>query len=124
MDHAAVPEQIDGEQIDSDAAGSPVVNHEADDAAGSPVVDYEAERAADLATLARVEAGLAEIEQAMRAIEEGTYGVCEQCQAPIPEEVLMARPTARRCAAHVSEPATSPAPPTPPAPPPDHQDTR
>ena len=115
MDHAAGPEQIDGEQIDGDAAGS-------------PVVDYEAERAADLATLARVEAGLAEIEQAMRAIEEGTYGVCEQCQTPIDEAVLMARPTARRCAAHEPTPPTPPAheptPPTPPAPLADDGETR
>jgi DnaK suppressor protein len=38
-----------------------------------------------------------EIEHALRKIEEGTYGICEQCNSPIGEARLEAIPTARLC---------------------------
>lgn len=34
---------------------------------------------------------------ALRKIENGTFGVCEECGRPIPEKRLMARPVARLC---------------------------
>jgi RNA polymerase-binding transcription factor DksA len=40
---------------------------------------------------------LAEIEAASARVAAGTYGVCERCGRPIPEERLQARPTARTC---------------------------
>jgi len=37
------------------------------------------------------------IEQALQRIESGDYGKCSDCQNPIPQERLMAVPTATRC---------------------------
>jgi DnaK suppressor protein len=52
----------------------------------------EAERlAADL------QESLDDVEQALRRVAEGTYGVCERCGKPIAEARLEAMPTARRC---------------------------
>jgi DnaK suppressor protein len=40
---------------------------------------------------------LADLDRALRRIEEGDYGVCEGCGRPIAPERLAARPTARTC---------------------------
>jgi RNA polymerase-binding transcription factor DksA len=40
---------------------------------------------------------LAEIDAASARVAAGTYGVCERCGRPIPEDRLHARPTARTC---------------------------
>ena len=40
---------------------------------------------------------LAEIDAALRRIEDGTYGKCVNCGAPIPEERLEAMPWATLC---------------------------
>ena len=40
---------------------------------------------------------LAEIEAALKRIEEGTYGLCSNCGKPIPEERLEALPWATLC---------------------------
>ena len=46
---------------------------------------------------------VAEIDEALQRIDEGTYGVCERCGNPIPEARLEALPTARFDAACQSE---------------------
>jgi DnaK suppressor protein len=40
---------------------------------------------------------LEQIERALARIDEGTYGTCERCGKPIPEERLRARPWATLC---------------------------
>jgi len=40
---------------------------------------------------------LAEIEEALKRIEEGTYGICEMCDEPIQEERLKIKPYAKYC---------------------------
>lgn len=40
---------------------------------------------------------LIEIDAASARLAHGTYGTCEVCGLPIPEDRLRARPTARRC---------------------------
>lgn len=40
---------------------------------------------------------LAEIDAAMLRLDVGSYGACERCGRPIPEERLEARPVARTC---------------------------
>ncbi|CAN5364725.1 hypothetical protein BH18ACT12_BH18ACT12_01670 [soil metagenome] len=40
---------------------------------------------------------LAEIDAALKRIDEGTYGVCSNCGKPIPEERLEALPWATLC---------------------------
>jgi len=40
---------------------------------------------------------LEQIERALARIDDGTYGTCERCGKPIPEERLRARPWATLC---------------------------
>ena len=54
-------------------------------------------READLSLLERVEAELADVEHALRRLDEGTYGICEACGKPIGEARLEAQPAARFC---------------------------
>ncbi|EYR65183.1 hypothetical protein N866_05895 [Actinotalea ferrariae CF5-4] len=42
-------------------------------------------------------AELAEVDAAEARLDDGTYGTCERCGAPIPAARLEARPTARTC---------------------------
>jgi DnaK suppressor protein len=44
-----------------------------------------------------VQQTVAEIDAALRRIEDGTYGLCEQCGKPIAPERLAAIPWARLC---------------------------
>jgi DnaK suppressor protein len=46
---------------------------------------------------------VAEIDEALQRLDEGTYGTCERCGKPIPEARLEALPTARFDAACQSE---------------------
>lgn len=55
------------------------------------------ERARIEASLAQARENLADIEDALRRLRDGTYGVCERCEKPIGEGRLEARPTARTC---------------------------
>jgi DnaK suppressor protein len=41
----------------------------------------------------------AEVEAALKRIDEGTYGVCVDCGQPIPDARLEVRPEAARCVA-------------------------
>jgi DnaK suppressor protein len=38
-----------------------------------------------------------QLDAALQRLEEGAYGICEDCQTPISEERLKALPFARRC---------------------------
>lgn len=58
------------------------------------------EREKDLSVLGRVEQGLADVEHALRRLDEGTYGLCEVCGRPIGDERLDAVPAARFCLTH------------------------
>ena len=55
------------------------------------------ERERDLSILERVEAELADVEHALRRLDEGTYGICEACGKPISDDRLEAQPAARFC---------------------------
>jgi DnaK suppressor protein len=55
------------------------------------------ERAKVSTLLSQGRAYLEELERAQRRIADGTYGVCEHCDAAIPRDRLAALPTARRC---------------------------
>lgn len=57
------------------------------------------ERERDLSILEQVEAELADVEHALRRLDEGTYGTCEACGHPIGDERLEALPAARFCLA-------------------------
>ncbi|GAC1315533.1 MAG: hypothetical protein NVSMB16_12560 [Acidimicrobiales bacterium] len=76
-----------------------VDQHPAD--AGSETHD----RSRDLGLLEQIESDLRDVEEALERLEDGTYGTCEVCGKPIPDERLEANPTARRDVEH--EPAAS-----------------
>ena len=56
---------------------------------------YEAE-------LTRSAAVLDGVDRALRRLDDGTYGSCEACGAPILEADLEADPTRRMCEQHLS----------------------
>lgn len=60
------------------------------------------ERGKDIALNEHAEKELEEINSALHAIEEGTYGICVECGADIPFERLKAVPTTDRCTNHAS----------------------
>jgi RNA polymerase-binding transcription factor DksA len=87
------------EQSESDSVGeiSSYDQHQAD--MGTETF----EREKDLSILEQVEAELADVEHALRRLDDGTYGTCEVCGKVIPDERLEAIPTARLCLEHQAE---------------------
>ena len=61
------------------------------------------EREKDLSILEQVESELGDVEHAISRLDEGTYGTCEVCGKPIPDERLEAMPATRRCIEHQAE---------------------
>jgi RNA polymerase-binding transcription factor DksA len=57
------------------------------------------ERELGLTTLTIVEGELKDIDDALRRLDDGTYGICEECGKPIDEARLEAVPWARYCVA-------------------------
>jgi DnaK suppressor protein len=55
------------------------------------------ERERDLALSAQARAAIEEIDRAVDKIHDGTYGQCDSCGNPIPEERLRALPHAALC---------------------------
>jgi YteA family regulatory protein len=60
------------------------------------------ERQKDLALNEHAEIELEEINKALHAIEEGTYGICSVCGGDIPFERLRAVPVTDKCVEHAS----------------------
>lgn len=63
--------------------------------AASGTSTFERER--DLSLSENVKDLLQKVNEALERIEEGTYGICEMCGLPIPEERLEALPYANLC---------------------------
>lgn len=55
------------------------------------------ERELELTTLTIVEGELKDIDDALRRLDQGTYGICEECGKPIDEARLEAVPWTRYC---------------------------
>lgn len=55
------------------------------------------ERAQLTALLAAARERIAEVDDALRRVDSGAYGVCERCGRPIAPERLAVRPFARLC---------------------------
>ena len=49
------------------------------------------------AIVSELEARLANVKKALQKIEEGTYGICENCDKPIDKDRLQANPAATTC---------------------------
>ena len=52
---------------------------------------------------ADIEASLVEVDRALLRMEQGSYGICVQCGQEIPQERLLARPSADRCVSCAQE---------------------
>jgi DnaK suppressor protein len=55
------------------------------------------EREKDMSILDRIDAEIADVDRALKRVDDGTYGVCEACGRPIPKARLDVRPEARFC---------------------------
>lgn len=55
------------------------------------------ERLNRVGTARELHAMLADVDRALRKVDEGTYGICERCGRLIPEPRLEARPWSVRC---------------------------
>jgi RNA polymerase-binding transcription factor DksA len=55
------------------------------------------EREKDYSILEQVAAEIQEVERALHRLEQGTYGICEDCGRPIASARLAARPSANLC---------------------------
>jgi RNA polymerase-binding transcription factor DksA len=55
------------------------------------------EREKDYSILEQVAAEMQEVERALHRLEQGTYGICEDCGRPIAAARLAARPSANLC---------------------------
>jgi RNA polymerase-binding transcription factor DksA len=76
---------------DSLAELSSSAQHQAD--IGTETFDRER----DVSILEQVEAELADVELALRRLDDGTYGTCEACGRLIDDSRLEAKPEARLC---------------------------
>ena len=56
-----------------------------------------AERGEAEALASRLQETLNDVDRALHKLDEGSYGICEECGNPIAEARLEAMPTARRC---------------------------
>jgi DnaK suppressor protein len=65
-------------------------------------IAFEREHVAALLDQTREQ--LSHIDAALHRLDDGRYGVCEQCGEPIAPDRLMARPTATTCIACASRP--------------------
>lgn len=61
------------------------------------------ERGKDIALNEHAEKELEAINEALHAIDEGTYGICRVCSMDIPYERLLAIPTADTCVQHAED---------------------
>ena len=61
------------------------------------------EREKDVSILEQLEVELADVEHALRRLDEGSYGTCEIDGKPIPDDRLEAMPAARLCLEHQAE---------------------
>jgi len=57
------------------------------------IAQYETNRASEQ----QLEVDLMRVENALKRIEDGTYGKCQECDGDISEERLMAFPSAENC---------------------------
>ncbi len=80
-----------GDQREVTGESSTVSQHPADTA------DFLYQRELQQTTQNLLEREQAQVDDALRARERGTYGTCQECGQPIPAERLAARPEATLC---------------------------
>jgi RNA polymerase-binding transcription factor DksA len=86
-----------GPESESTAELSALDQHQAD--AASELFGREM----DLSIVARVDTELRDVDDALDRLERGTYGSCQVCRAPIPDNRLEAVPATPFCLDHESQ---------------------
>jgi RNA polymerase-binding protein DksA len=76
------------------------VGFEGEEADPLDVADQIEELATNVPLVEELEERHKDVEEALERIEQGTYGMCEECGEEIPLERLDANPAARTCIAH------------------------
>jgi RNA polymerase-binding transcription factor DksA len=87
----------DESEDESQSELSHLAQHQAD------VASETFEREKDFSILEQVEAELTDVQRALQRLDDGTYGLCDACHEPIPDERLEAQPAARFCMSHQVE---------------------
>jgi RNA polymerase-binding transcription factor DksA len=73
------------------------------DQMGGDAATHLADRALDESIHGHLEAEIAEIDEALQRVEDGTYGICEIGGEQIPDERLEIVPATRWCVQHAEE---------------------
>lgn len=60
----------------------------------------DGDASAEQGLLSTIRCDLDDVDAALTKLEQGAYGRCEACGAPISDEVLSSSPAERFCAAH------------------------
>lgn len=68
------------------------------------------EREIDASVLQRTESELVEVQDALRRLDDGRYGVCETCGQPIADARLEAMPATRYCVEDAAKAGRGPRP--------------
>ena len=89
-----------GENLDEGQADS-IAEFDPDDAADIGSEMFERERT--YSVVVGLEGHLKDVDDALRRVDDGSFGVCEVCREAIPEERLEVRPEARFCVQHQEE---------------------
>ena len=85
------------EEVPEDEIGRATIVEISSDEHPADVGSEVFERSKDLSIIDDLDSRLADVERALRRIDEGTYGTCEACGRPIAKARLAVRPAARFC---------------------------
>ncbi|MDA8381191.1 MAG: TraR/DksA C4-type zinc finger protein [Actinomycetota bacterium] len=85
----------DGVTVETEEASLSELSSNAQHQADLGTETFERER--DLSILEQIEGELDGVDEALRRIEAGTYGICEACGRPIEDARLAVLPAARFC---------------------------
>jgi len=79
------------------------VGFEGEEADPNDAADQIEELVTNVPLVAELEERHTAIVEALEKMDDGTYGMCEECNEPIPLERLKANPAARTCVEHARE---------------------
>ncbi len=82
--------------METEAAQGAVHEHHADEVSDHSLPDANGIQSSE-AAIDAVDSLLDEVESALSRLDDGTYGMCESCGAPIDDAHLAQSPTTRSC---------------------------
>ncbi|MCE9541754.1 TraR/DksA family transcriptional regulator [Candidatus Kaiserbacteria bacterium] len=79
------------------------IGFEGEESDPNDVADQIEELVTNVPLVEELEARHVDVAEAVEKMDEGVYGLCEECSEPIPLARLMANPAARTCIEHAEE---------------------